>query len=86
MGVLDDHAEDEREDEGEDERLQHRPADAEEALLVADLELALGEEVDELAVLPELAEVNRLETGRGRDRRFLLRRWSPPREDSSAER
>ena len=53
-GRLDDDAEDEREDEAQGERLEHGPADAEEALLVADLELALGEEVEEVAVLPEL--------------------------------
>ena len=60
-------AEEEREDEGEDQRLQDRPADPEEALLVADLELALGEEIDQLAVRPELAQPEPAPAPRRRD-------------------
>ena len=49
-------AEDERKDEGVRERLEDRPGGAEKALLVADLQLPLGNEVQELPVVPELRE------------------------------
>ena len=43
-------------------------ADAEQALLVADLQLALGEEIEELAVAPELVEAQRSKPRWGTDR------------------
>ena len=46
--------EEEREDDHQEERLEDRPARADHRLLVADLEVAPGEEVEELAVGPEL--------------------------------
>src|SRR5439155_12350460 len=49
-------AEDQGEDRGEPYRLEHGPARAEERLLVADLELLLRQEVEELAELPQLAQ------------------------------
>jgi len=51
-------AEEEGEDQGQRHGLENRPAGAEDALLVADLQLPLGQEVEELPVLPDLAEVN----------------------------
>ena len=51
--------EEDRERQRADERLDPRPRDAEERLLVADLEVAQGEEVDQLAVRPELAQLQR---------------------------
>src|SRR5206468_2931332 len=68
-----DRSEDQREDEGESDRLHHRPSDAEEALLVADLELALGEEVDEVAELPQLVD-RPVDPARRRDQRLRDRR------------
>ena len=51
--------EDDREDDHREERLQHGPGDAQHRLLVADEDVAPGEEVEQLAVLPELAQLER---------------------------
>ena len=51
--------EQDRERQRTDQRLDPGPGDAEERLLVAGLEVAEGEEVDELAVGPQLADPER---------------------------
>ena len=50
-------AEDEREDDHRQERLEDRPGDADRRLLVADLDVAPDERAEQLAVVPELADV-----------------------------
>jgi hypothetical protein len=62
--------EQQREDHHRHQRLNHRPRDPEQRLLVADLEIAKGEEADQLAVAPELGQVDRdpAPTGADHDR------------------
>ena len=50
-------AEDEREDDHREEGLQDRPGDADRRLLVADRDVAPDEPAQQLAVLPQLANV-----------------------------
>jgi hypothetical protein len=46
------------EDQSGDKRLKHDPSDAEDRLLVAELDIATGENHQQVAVLPDFAEVN----------------------------
>src|SRR5262249_15284713 len=50
-------AEEDAEDDHRHEWLDHRPGRADRGLLIADLEIAPDEEVEQLAVLPELTQV-----------------------------
>ena len=52
-----DPAEDDRENHHGEERSEQRPDDADGGLLVADEDVAPGEEVEELAVAPQVAPV-----------------------------
>ncbi len=54
-GTLRELAEEEAEHDHREERLDHRPRRAERRLLVADLDVAPDQEVDQLAVFPDLA-------------------------------
>ena len=49
--------EDDREDDHRDDGVQHGPQHAQHGLLVADEDVPPGEEVEQLAVLPQLAEL-----------------------------
>ena len=60
-------SEDHAEDDHRHERLDHRPGRAEERLAVAHLEVAPGQEVEQLAVLPERWQVDRCATAPGAD-------------------
>ena len=59
--------EDEREHDHRQERLQHRPRDPDQRLLVANLDVAPGEDHREIARTPELAEVGDAAPPRGAD-------------------
>ena len=54
------------------QRLHHRPGHAEQALLVADQDLAPGQHQRELAVLPQLGQVDRHPTAAWSDQRDSL--------------
>ncbi len=56
-------AEDDGAQDGEDQGLDERPGGAEDGLLVADLDIAIGEDPEELAEAPELFEIERHPAG-----------------------
>src|SRR6185369_9375680 len=64
---LRDHPEDDGEDPARQQRQQHDPGDAERRLAVAQLHVAQGEGEPEIAVAPQLGEVERGAARRGAD-------------------
>ena len=66
-------AEDKREHQHREQRLKNRPGGAEQSLLVADLHVTPDQEIEEIAVAPEVEEVQPDPSPAGDDRNERLR-------------